>query len=269
MKIIIIGAGNMGLTYTKSFLSSHIVRPSDIFLLNRTKTKLEQAQKEFFVQNIFTESGAYISEMEVVILAVKPQDAVRLYSTIKNYLQPNQLILSVMAGVKMNTISAALGVKKILRAMPNLPSQIGLGMTAFTASEAVSKQELLLIQNLLSTTGRVVYFENESRIDAATAVSGSGPAYVFFLMNVMMKAAREIGFSDSEAELLVWQTFHGAVNLQNKSNLNCDEWIQRVASKGGTTEAAFKVFEETQIEKHLVEGIKAAFNRAVELSASK
>jgi pyrroline-5-carboxylate reductase len=268
MKILIIGAGNMGLTYTKSFLSAHIIRPSDIYLFNRTKAKLEQAQKEFFVQNIFTDAEDYISLADIIIIAVKPQDSTALYPLITKYLTPNQLVLSVMAGVKLATISEALGIKKILRAMPNLPSQIGLGMTAFTASEEVSKQELLTIQNLLSTTGRVVYFEEESRIDATTAVSGSGPAYVFFLMNVMMKAAKEIGFSDSEAELLVWQTFNGAVQLQNKSNLSCNEWIEKVSSKGGTTEAAFKVFHQTAIEQHLTEGIKAAFSRAVELSGS-
>jgi len=265
MKILIIGAGNMGKTYIQSFLSSHIIRPSDLMLMNRSSAKLEAIKKELFVDRIFTVPGDFISEADLVILAVKPQDASELYPAILPFLKPEQLVLSIMAGVKMQSITNALGLQKVMRAMPNLPSQIGMGMTAFTAKDALSKHELLTVENLLGTTGRVIYFDNERMIDAATAVSGSGPAYIFFLMNAMIKAAKEIGFSDSEADLLVWQTFNGAVNLQNKSNLSCEEWIARVTSKGGTTQAAFNLFNESKVESHIINGIKAAFNRAQEL----
>jgi len=265
MKILIIGAGNMGRTYAQSFISSHIIRPSDLMLMNRSVEKLETIKKELFIEKVYSVPGEFISEAELIIIAVKPQDFHTLCPVILPFLKPEHLVLSIMAGIKLQSISNALHIQKIMRAMPNLPSQIGMGMTAFTAKDALSKRELLAVENLLGTTGRVIYFENEQMIDAATAVSGSGPAYIFFLMNTMMKAAREIGFSESEAELLVWQTFNGSINLQNKSNLTCEEWIARVTSKGGTTQAAFNVFTESKIESHIIDGIKAAFKRAKEL----
>src|SRR6185436_1845352 len=169
MKILIIGAGNMGRTYAQSFLSSHIIRPADLSMMNRSSPKLEVVKKELMVEKVYTAPGEFISEAELIILAVKPQDAHALYPTILPFLKPEQLVLSIMAGVKMQSISNALGLQKVMRAMPNLPSQIGMGMTAFTAKEALSKHELLSVENLLGTTGRVIYFENEAMIDAATA----------------------------------------------------------------------------------------------------
>ncbi len=265
MKILIIGTGNMGKTYAQSFISSHIVRPSDLMLLNRSVEKLNMIKKELFIEKIYSTPGEFISDADLIIIAVKPQDFHALCPSVFPFIKPGQLVLSIMAGVKMQSITNALHVQKVMRAMPNLPSQIGMGMTAFTAKDALSKHELLSVENLLGTTGRVIYFENELMIDAATAVSGSGPAYIFFLMNTMMKAAHEIGFSKSEAELLVWQTFNGSINLQNKSNLTCEEWIARVTSKGGTTQAAFNIFNESKVESHIIDGIKAAFERAKEL----
>lgn len=265
MKILIIGTGNMGYTYAKSFLDSHIVRPSDLMLMNRSANKMEQIAKELSIQKYDTQAADFICDADLVILSVKPQDSIPLFASIKPFVHAKQLILSVMAGVKIKTIQEYLGIEKVFRAMPNLPSQIGLGMTAFTSASVVEKSELLAIQNLLSTTGRVMYFENENSIDASTAVSGSGPAYVFLLMDSMMQAAQEIGFSETEAELLVWQTFHGAIHLQHKSNLSCENWINRVASKGGTTEAAFRIFNNYKLKEAFTEGIKAAFQRAKEL----
>jgi pyrroline-5-carboxylate reductase len=122
-----------------------------------------------------------------------------------------------------------------------------------------------MVQNLLNTTGKTVYVEEESFIDATTAISGSGPAYVWYFMDSMMKAAREMGFSDSEAELLVSQTFLGAVELYLATNFSCQEWIQRVASRGGTTEAALKSFGENNLNSDIISGAFAALHRAEEL----
>jgi pyrroline-5-carboxylate reductase len=149
--------------------------------------------------------------------------------------------------------------------MPNLPAQIGMGMTAFTSSDAVTRIELVMVQNLINTTGKSIYVEKETAIDAATAISGSGPAYVFYFMDSMMKAAKNMGFSTSESELLVSQTFKGAVDLLNKTEFSCEEWIQKVCSKGGTTEAAMKAYSGNDLQEGIVEGAEAALQRAIEL----
>ena len=170
-----------------------------------------------------------------------------------------------MAGVRIDTLRRALGTPKIIRAMPNLPAQIGMGMTAFTSTDEVTRAELVQVQNLLSTTGKTVYVETEAAIDASTAISGSGPAYVYYCMGALMEAAAGMGFGPAEAELLVSQTFRGAVELYAQAGLSSDEWIARVASKGGTTEAALRAFGAGAVREGLMAGAEAARNRAEEL----
>jgi pyrroline-5-carboxylate reductase len=264
MKILILGGGNMGLTYAQSFLRSRIVTPENMMVLCRTYEKANQLAQHHEGQ-FFSDPRLCVPEADLVILAVKPQDSIKLFSEISGLVQHGQVFLSIMAGVRMERIAATLGVSKVIRAMPNLPAQIGAGVTAFTSTDAVTRLELVMVQNLLSTTGKTLYVEKEDMLDATTAISGSGPAYVFFFMNAMMDAAKDMGFSDSEAELLVSQTFTGAVDLYNKNNLSCNEWIAKVASKGGTTEAALKVFRETTLHADIVGGANAALKRAEDL----
>jgi pyrroline-5-carboxylate reductase len=264
MKILVIGAGNMGTTYAQSFLRSHVATREQMMLLIRDKGKLEVTQNKG-IGTVHTSAEDCLASADMIIISVKPQDSQALFEQIKPYVDPQQVFLSVMAGVKISTICESLGVKKVIRAMPNLPSQIGKGMTAFTSTEEVTRIELVMVQNLLSTTGKVLYLEQESLIDAATAISGSGPAYVYYFMDAMTKAAMEMGFSQSEAELLVGQTFLGAVDLFSNQDLSCEEWIKKVASRGGTTEAALKQFNALEVKEGIREGAFAALLRAREL----
>ena len=268
MKILVIGGGNMGMTYAKSFLRSHIASKEDMMILEKSPKKAVELSKKD-IGTIFGQPDQCIPHSDLIILAVKPQDCPALFASIRPFIDPQHVFVSIMAGVKMQTISEALGIKKIIRAMPNLPAQIGMGMTAFTSSDEVTRIELVMVQNLLNTTGKTIYVENEKFIDAATAISGSGPAYVFFFMNSMMTAAKQMGFSTSEAELLVSQTFKGAVDLYNKANFSCEEWIQKVASKGGTTEAAMHSFESNHVYKDIIDAANSALDRAIELGKSK
>ena len=188
MKVLIIGAGNMGKTYARSFLASRFIEAKDLFILCRNKSKASSL-KEVPEQNIREESGDYIKQADIVILAVKPQDFKDLSEQISSFVQPDQLILSIMAGIKIKTIKDALNARKVVRSMPNLPAQIGMGMTVFTASNELDRKELFIIQNLINTTGKSVYVDDETLVDAATAISGSGPAYVYFFMEAMIQAA--------------------------------------------------------------------------------
>lgn len=264
MKILIIGGGNMGKTYARSLLRAHLVKPEDLMVLERSPEQAEKLRSEN-IGVVHTDPAHCLNAADLIILAVKPQDSSALFSTLRPSTDPQQVYLSIMAGVTIDTIRKGLGVEKVIRAMPNLPAQIGLGMTSYTASDAVTRIELVLVQNLLNTTGKAIYVDNEYAIDATTAISGSGPAYVLYFMQAMIEVAQEMGFNASQAELLVAQTFRGAVELQMKNDASCEEWIQRVSSKGGTTEAAINSFKATSVFADIKNGAKAALARAEEL----
>jgi pyrroline-5-carboxylate reductase len=265
MRILIIGGGNMGLTYAQSFLRSHITDKSKLMFLERSEERAAFL-RTLDLGRVYSNPDDCLREPDLVILAVKPQDAPALFERMRAVTEGGaQLFLSIMAGVKIEKIQAGLGAKKVVRAMPNLPAQVGEGMTVFTSTDDVTRLELVMVQNLLSTTGKTLYVEKESAIDASTAISGSGPAYVYYFMRSMIDAATRMGFSQSESELLVGQTFTGAVDLYNKADLSCDEWIGRVSSKGGTTEAAIKCFGDHEVQEKIVLGAEAALRRAVEL----
>ena len=264
MRIAIIGFGNMGKTYANSFMSSGFVGASDVLILNRTNIE-ENNNFGIDSTNFYTEPNPRIFESDIVILAVKPQDFKQLAAEIKLFLNSEHVVLSVMAGISIEAMQKELGVTKIVRSMPNIPTQIGEGMTVFCASNAVDRKELFIVQNLINTTGKSIYIEKEEMLNAATAVSGSRPAYVFYFMQAMIESAIKLGFSSSEAEFLVSQTFSGSVQLQNRSKLSNEDWIQRVASKGGTTEAALSVFNFLGMSDIVIKAIDSANLRAVEL----
>lgn len=266
MKVLIVGYGNMGKTYANSFISSRFIKPEDIFVLVRNEN-LATSESSIPKANFSSVPTEKINDFDIVILAVKPQDFDVLAHSIKPYLKDGQIVFSVMAGITISKLESHLSCSKIVRSMPNIPTQIGMGMTVFSASANVDRKELFIIQNLINTTGKSVYVENEKLIDAATAISGSGPAYVFYFMQSMIKAAVDLGFNESEAELLVNQTFMGSVAIQNSYSFSNEEWIKKVASKGGTTERALQVFEKGFLEKTIVEAVKAANDRALELGS--
>ena len=267
MKILIIGGGNMGKTYARSLLRARLVQPGDLMMLERSPEQADMLRTEK-LGTVHTEAGSCLGVADLIILAVKPQDSQQLFASLRPATDPQQVYLSIMAGVTIESIQKGLGIEKVIRAMPNLPAQIGLGMTSFTASDAVTRIELVLVQNLLNTTGKAIYVGTEHAIDATTAISGSGPAYVLYFMQAMIEAAREMGFTASEAELLTAQTFRGAVELQMKNKLSCEEWISRVSSKGGTTEAAMETFRATSVFEDIKSGARAALARAEELGKS-
>lgn len=264
MKILIIGGGNMGATFARSFVRSHSADPDKVMILEILAEKIDALKKEK-IGRIFSVPKECVPLADIIILAVKPQASASLFAQMKDYVDDQQVIVSIMAGVQINTIRQGLGASKIIRAMPNLPAQIGQGMTVYTSTDEVTRIELVMVQNLLNTTGKAIFVSKEAKIDAGTAISGSGPAYVFYFINAMKEAAKEMGFSDSSAQLLVTQTFKGTVALFEQSDRDCQEWIDMVSSKGGTTEAAILSFESNQVRQKIKSGAKAALNRAIEL----
>lgn len=266
MKILIVGAGNMGMTYIESFLHNQLLEQEQLYILEKSPEKQATLKQAGFKQ-VFIEPGEWIEALDILIIAVKPQDMSSVLPAMSTFVRANQVVLSIMAGVKMSTIAQHLPTSNIIRAMPNLPAQIGMGMTAYTATAEVARKDLFIVQNLLNTTGKTLYFEEETKLDAVTAISGSGPAYVFYFMQVMIENAQRMGFSISEAELLVSQTFMGAVHLEQQSALSCQNWIERVASRGGTTEAALAQFARSDVARGISQGLEDARKRAEELGS--
>lgn len=251
----------MGRTFAESFTANHTVAKDDLFILEHFSEKADIFRALGF-KHASSVAGSWISQMDLIILAVKPQDAAALYPAMAPHVHPGQVILSIMAGVKIETIKNHLPTTKIVRAMPNLPAQIGMGMTGFTSDPSVSMNELFEVHNLLNTTGKSLYFDKEEMLDAVTAISGSGPAYVFYFMEAMRKEAEKMGFTEAQADVLIEQTFLGAIHLIKAHNLPVSEWINRVASKGGTTIAAIETFDAHGVAEKIGEGLEAARSRA-------
>ena len=265
MKIAIVGCGNMGLAFAKSFLKYELVLKEDLLLIEKSKARCEFLRKEregLVVETINEDLGNY----DLVILSVKPQDFHEVAQELKTVIQPQQLVLSIMAGMPIKKIQKELNHKEVVRAMPNSPALIGKGITGYCVSKGISFQKMQKVDNLINATGRSVYIEDEDLMDAVTALSGSGPAYFYYMVKHMIEAGKKMGFTDSMAGLLVKQTMIGAYHLINNAEKNLDELIATVASKGGTTEAALKTFEELGVGTGFEQGIQNAEKRSKELS---
>ena len=264
MNILFIGAGNMGFTYAEGMADSPILNQKPIYIFDKLTEVLENLENDKRFKT-FTDLGLAMEKADLIFLAVKPYHKEDVFEEINEFVQEDQIFVSLMAGVTIQTLSDGLKAKKIIRTMPNLPAKVGKGVTSFTISDDVSKVEAMLVKSLLDTTGVSVQVKNEKFIDASTGISGSGPAYVFYFMQSMMEAAQDMGFSEKVAKVLVSQTFEGAVKLFNESDLTPKKWMEKVASKGGTTQAALDSMEDNNVRQLIHDAAYAAFDRAVEI----
>ncbi|MCE7062854.1 pyrroline-5-carboxylate reductase [Dyadobacter sp. CY343] len=265
MKIAIIGCGNMGMAFARAFLKFDLVKKED-FLLVEKSTDRQESLTSFQPGVLTGVIGPQVSEYDLIILSVKPQDFGAVGQSLKEVVQPKQVVLSIMAGITIQSIQHTLGHKAVIRAMPNTPAMLGMGITAYAASPEVDIQQLRKVENLINATGRSVFLENEEQLNAVTALSGSGPAYFFYVVKAMIEAGKQMGFEESVAALLVKQTMLGSYHLINTADKSLDELIKAVASKGGTTEAALRQFEAGSLDETLKQGIVAAQIRSAELS---
>lgn len=264
MKILVIGAGNMGLTYAEGMAESPLLNRRKLMIYDISPDKIISL-KEMEMFDVYEEIEDCLPQADVVFIAVKPYHSEALFKRIKPMVNDQQIFVSLMAGVTIDTIQEGLGLKKVVRTMPNLPAQVGKGVTSYTGAKDVSRVELLMVRNLLDTTGESIKVKNENFIDASTGISGSGPAYVFYFMQSMLEAALKMGFSENDSKVLVSRTFEGAVELFNQSDISPNLWMKRVASKGGTTRAALDSMEDNNVKELIKDAAYAAFDRAVEL----
>ncbi|KOF03166.1 pyrroline-5-carboxylate reductase [Roseivirga seohaensis] len=265
MKVLVIGAGNMGLTYTSSIAKSGYLKKEDLIIFDKSLELRETLKKSTENFEVYDTLEDCLPIADIIFLAVKPYHNDELMQEMRAMMNDQQLVISIMAGVTIETIQLGLGIKKVVRAMPNLPAQVGKGMTSYLAAPEISRIELWMVEDLLNTTGKSVRVDSQMFIDASTGISGSGPAYVFYFMESMMEAAKSMGFSDNDSKVLVSATFEGAIELFNKNKLSPDSWMKRVSSKGGTTQAALDSLIDNNVQQLIHDAAYAAFNRAVEL----
>lgn len=265
MNVLIVGGGNMGRSFAQSFLNAKILTHKQLTIIEKDAAQIAELNRIKLGQ-VYNEFGDFITEKNLIIIAVKPQDAPAIYPKLSPFITEKHIILTIMAGVSIATLEEHLQTKKVVRAMPNLPCQIGMGVTGFMVSEKISQHDVDFIRKLLETTGGTIQVYDEDKLNAITAISGSGPAYVFYFMDAMINKSMEMGFSHTEASKIVEQTFLGAVELYKVNNLSCKEWIEKVASKGGTTEAAIRQFNQQAVAENIELGLEKALLRSRELS---
>jgi pyrroline-5-carboxylate reductase len=262
MRILFIGGGNMATALIGGLLQQGF-RPGDMRAVDVSEEARRRLQQQFGVSAMATFEGE-IAE-DVVLLAVKPQQMSAVANDLRARLR-GQLVISIAAGIRTADLARWLGGHaRIVRVMPNTPALIRSGVSGLFAAAPVNKADRDSAQSILGSVGGVVWVRNESDIDAVTAISGSGPAYVFYFIEALEQAAVELGLNDGQAHELAVQTFVGAAKLAAGSGDPVAVLRARVTSKAGTTEAALKTMEANDIKQKIVEAVHAAARRSREL----
>ena len=258
-----IGVGVMGSSIIKSLLMKSITS-DQICIADKSPDKLDQLKSQYQVE--VKEIAAIGKGCNVIFLAVKPQDLADVLNELKQTIQPETVVISIAAGKTIKFIEDQLQTNNpVIRAMPNTPAQIGKGISAIAAGAKVSNDELKIATELFLTTGEVVVV-TEDKIDAVTALSGSGPAYFFYFIEAMVKAGVELGLTDEIASKLAIETISGSAAMLKESNLDAATLRKNVTSPKGTTAAALEVFSNGDLENIILKAMSAAKNRAQELA---
>jgi pyrroline-5-carboxylate reductase len=262
MKIAFIGGGNMATALIAGLLRAG--RPAaEIVAVEIDGARCAELRRRFGIDAV-TAPDDSLRQAAALVLAVKPQFMRQACEAARPHLgQP--LVVSVAAGIRTADIARWLGTEAIVRSMPNTPALIGRGVTGMAATSRVSGAQRQLAESILRTAGDVLWFDEEAKLDAVTAVSGSGPAYVFYFIEALARAGTELGLTAGQARELAVRTFTGAAQLAAESEQPLATLRQQVTSKGGTTAAALAWLEANAVEARIVEAVQAAHRRAGEL----
>jgi len=265
--IAFLGAGNMGEALIRGLLTAKTVMPSQIIATDVRPERLGDLAKTFGVRTTDDNARA-ITDADIVLLAVKPQQMSTVLAPLKSAATVRKLFISIAAGVTTARIEGELGGKaRVVRVMPNTPALVGAGAAALAKGAFATDNDLATAESILGAVGITVRVE-ERFIDAVTALSGSGPAYVFYVTEAMIKAGVAVGLDEALAKKLAIQTVYGAAKLLVESGEEPESLRHKVTSRGGTTEAALKVMSERELVEIFGEAIKAAEQRSRELSGS-
>jgi pyrroline-5-carboxylate reductase len=273
LHLTFIGCGVMAESIVAGLLRKNLVKAEQITASHPRESRRKELTEKYgiraFEKNAEAVESVKAEENSGVFLCVKPQRIKGVLDELKGVVAPNQLVLSIIAGARIEKISDALGNEKIVRTMPNTPSQIGAGMTAWTCTEAVTDEERAQVKSLLSALGKELHVENENMIDMATSLSATGPTYIFMVMEALTDAGVHLGFSREVSKELVQETMLGAVLFAMESHKHPAELRNMVTSPGGTSADAIYQMEKGGLRTVLSKAVYAAYQRAVALGEKK
>jgi pyrroline-5-carboxylate reductase len=248
-------------------LSAHLASPDDVRVGEPRVERCRFLCHQYGVQASQDNLEATEST-DLVVLAIKPQDLPTVFQQLHGRLRPEQAALSIVAGTKMSTLSQGLGHSAIIRVMPNTPAQIGQGMSLWTCSKEVDKAKRDVVQSILGTVGREIYVEDEKYLDMATALSASGPAYVFLFIEALIDAGVYVGLPRDMARVLALQTVYGSTKLVMDTGKHPAELKDMVVSPGGTTAEGLQALERAGVPAAVVDAVSAAHQKSIKLGQS-
>ncbi len=266
-KVAFIGPGAMAEAMIAGLIRQKLARPEELFASGPRQERGEQLGKKYGVKP-FTDNSAAVHAADVVVLSVKPQRLTQVMKGLKG-LRADALVLSIVAGASIKKIGTGLKHNAVVRSMPNTPAQIGQGITVWTASSAVTEEQKETARAILSALGEEIFVEDENYLDMATALSGTGPAYVFLFMEALIDAGVHMGFPRRIAEQLVIQTPRGSVEYYRKSEHHPASLRNQVTSPGGTSAEALYYLEKAGFRTAISRAVWAAYQRSLELGKEK
>ena len=265
--IAFIGPGVMAEAMIAGLLHKKLAKPENIIAAGPREERGTDLKEKYKIQTSLDNASA-ASHADVVVLSVKPQRLTEVMKSIKG-IRPDALVLSIIAGANIKKISAGLKHKSVVRSMPNTPGQIGEGITVWTSSKEVTEEQQATARAILGALGEEVFVEDESYLDMATALSGSGPAYVFLFTEALIDAGVHMGFPRRIAEQLVLQTIKGSASFYEQAGRHPATLRNQVTSPGGTSAEALYYLEKAGFRTALSRAIWAAYQRSLELGKEK
>jgi pyrroline-5-carboxylate reductase len=262
--IAFIGGGIMGEAMIRGLLGQEIVTANQVVTADPWEERREYLANTYGIE-VTGDNREVAEKGQIVVLSIKPQSVPYVLPEIRGHLRSQDLILSIIAGTPIRKIADGAAHASVVRAMPNTPAQIGMGITVWTATPEVSEIHKQQAQAILGSLGDEIFVEQESYLDMATALSGSGPGYVFMMMEALIDAGVHLGFSRHIARQLVFQTMRGSIEYADQSEKHVAELRNQVTSPGGTTAAALYHMEKGGLRTVISRGIWAAYQRSVEL----
>jgi pyrroline-5-carboxylate reductase len=261
MKIAFIGGGNMGEAMASAVIGRKIVGANDVTVSDVGADRRKYLSDKYHVATTDNNAVA-VTNADVVVLAVKPQSLPSVLPGLNGKLKASQLVISIIAGATVDKLEAGLGHNCLIRTMPNTPAQIGEGVTVWLATPGVNTKQKEMAKAIMSVMGKEIEVSDEDYLNMATAVSGSGPAYVFLFMEALEKAARDIGLPPEIARELTFRTVLGSAKYAEQSGRDLADLRRAVTSPGGTTAEALAVFEKGNFTGLIGEAVKAACEKS-------